>query len=272
MIFIRTTYGFLLFSFVILLISCNKDEGIAVGPPSTVYFEFSDQQVNESDGLVSVTVLLDKPQNVKTVINFDVSGNAINNESSSINGDYELVSSSPLIIPAGEISGNIELRLIEDNNFESQNEHIGLTLNAILEGNARLSESTNLLSHKCDIRENDFKILLEWTSHDDSPADVEMFVELPNNQIVSSIDNQGVEELTIANTKTDERYFVDIWYKEGTSVIDYKLTFLKSGHTEQTILHEGHLDPFESSEVGSEESDVLKNYLLVKDGQDLVVL
>lgn len=254
----------------IALSSCSSDEPVAVGEPSVISFVPGASVLDEGSGTMQVNIQLDKPQNVRTVVNFRVEGNAVSNLSSLKNADYELITEPPLIIPAGEQQASIELRILEDEVFEQERENIILTMDAVLEGNATLSNNPRNLSSTYEIQENDYRLFLEWQNPEDEAVNMNLYVELPNKELLASENTEGFEELTIVNARENEQYYVDIWYQDGETEADYQLKCLKAGERNKTVLLRGKFNAVNSrNDRGEKAQELINNHLLVRAGRDL---
>lgn len=256
----------------IMLSSCQEEAEVAVGAPSEIAFALDAQTYDEGSGTVKVNVILDKPQNVRTVLNYRIEGNAISNLKSILQADFELITEPPLIIPKGETTAAIEFRIVEDEIFEADLESIVFKLDAVLEGNAALTEDLNRLTHTINIQENDYKLFLEWENTDNSNVDMNLYVELPNKKLLASEKSAGFEEVTIVNARDNEQYYVDVWLNEGDALVNYYLKCQKAGSTEQETLLNDHFVPGVNAGQEENRSELLKNYLLVRAGKDLKIL
>ncbi len=103
-----------------------------VDAPPTVSFNSPGGSVPENSGVVLATVNLSFASAADTTIHFTVSGTANNP------GDYS-IAASPLVIPAGQTSGTIQINLVDFIGFEPS-ETVILTLGAPT--NATLGDST----------------------------------------------------------------------------------------------------------------------------------
>ncbi|WPP51290.1 Calx-beta domain-containing protein [Catalinimonas niigatensis] len=255
----------------LLVLSACKEEDVAVGDPSIVSFALAQDASKEGDGIVKVLINLDKAQNTETVIHFKVDGNATAFSSIPTQADYELLSDSPLVIKKGETSTAIEIKLIEDHDFEQQFENLILSLDGILEGNAILSSDFRKLTHVHEIEENDYLLFLEWESEQE--VDLNMFIEMPNKSLLSANSERGFEEITMINVKDQEQYFVDIWYNSGESQVSYQLKSLNAGEKEKKILVDGIFSTDLTSKNSSSIPDQsYQDFLMIKKGRELIVL
>lgn len=252
-----------------LLISSCQEEDVATGEPSTVYFQQSDGTSYESGGLIKIPVYLDMPQNAETLVQFNISGNALVADNFTQNPDYELITESPLSIPKGESMAYIEVRIIEDQIFEQEFENFSFQLERIVDGNASLSGNSQLLSYTHEIIENEYQLKLEWDQAEGS--DLNMFVELPNKSLIEASGNSGIEELTVINVKDQEQYYLDVWY-EGEASVAFQLKSLQAGVKEARLLLSSSFNPGNEKTNASEAQSNSQNYLLIKDGGSLKIL
>jgi len=277
MLYFNKPHLTLLFSTTLIsllaVVSCRQeDEAVAVGDPSKVSFILTEQSHDEGEGTVTIDIKLDRPQNVRTVLNFQVGGNATSNLISLSEADYELLTQPPIVIPEGQTSAVIEVRLVEDKNFEPTLEQIDFHLNAILEGNAVLSDDANTLSHTCYIQENEYKLFLEWDHPEGEKVDMSLYVELPNKELLASEGDGDHEELTIVNTQENQQYYVDIWLNKGDTDVKYNLKTLKAGTEQKKTLIDGHFYPEKTNNQEDNRTELLKNHLLIRSGNDLRIL
>ncbi len=250
--------------------SCSSDEPVAVGEPSLISLETDKLIVDEGENTVKLNILLDKPQNVRTIINFRLGGNATSTLASLHQADYEVITEPPVIIPAGEQVATVELHIIEDEIFEPELENITLTLDAVLEGNAALNDNPASLTQTIDIQENDYRLFLEWHNPENEQVNMNLYVELPNRELLASEKTTGFEEVSIVNAQENEQYYVDIWYQNGETEVDYLLKCLRAGETEKKVLAEGHFSSDNSRNNSSDRfTELINNHLLVRSGRDL---
>jgi hypothetical protein len=273
-LFSKTSFSYLLpvFAFSTVVFSSCKDEDlVAVGEPSQVYFEVDHGRSDEGSGMLRINIMMDKPQNVPTYINFKVEGNASAGMLSSSGSDYELITESPAVIAKGQTSTSIELLIHEDEDFEQQLENIIFRIDAVLEGNAILSDNFQQRTHVHEIIENDYLMFLEWESdQEEDEVDLNMYIELPNKELISADNPQGFEEITITNTRSLQQYFVDIWYHKGSANVAYQLKCLKAGEKEKQVLVSGRFNPGLSSKSDNNSNpEAIQNYLMIKEGKEL---
>nr|WKN36328.1 hypothetical protein K4G66_28615 [Tunicatimonas sp. TK19036] len=254
----------------LLIISCQEDEdtnnfGL---PASLVQFSASEATSKEGSGHQEVKIYLDRPQEGKTLVDFSVGGN-ITPSTSSVKGDVKVITASPLIIEAGETEGIIEFEILEDKEFEAEPESISITLNSIITGNAQLSSSISERNYRHHIQENEYELALQWDQTDESPSNVDLVVELPNNAVQISENIDGSEKLVLNNVRENDSYLVTVWYYEGESSIDYDVLFRKAG-SKSILLQEGSFQTGEANrEFSLTNGQGTRHYKMVCSGTDL---
>lgn len=252
----------------LLVFSACKEEEVAIGDPSIVSFAQSNDISNEGESTIKILLTLDKPQNTETVVHFKVEGNAT---PGTTNSDYELLSDSPLVFKKNETQVAIEIMLAEDKIFEQHLENIIISIDDVLEGNAILNPVRQKLIHIHEIEENDYQLFLEWES--DQKADLNMFIELPNKNLLSANSSGGFEEITMTNVKDQERYYIDVWHNGGESQVSYQIKTLSAGEEDKKILVNSSFDPVHGSKSSdSSEESTYQNFLMIKEGRELKVL
>ncbi len=96
------------------LLSCGDDDNNNfLLPRSTVTLNKTSDSSSEGYGEQQLLVRLDKPQEGRTVISFQVEGNATVGASAYSHTDVELLTASPLVVEAGETQAFIKYKLVE---------------------------------------------------------------------------------------------------------------------------------------------------------------
>lgn len=258
------------FSSLLFLTAC-QEEDVATGEPSQVSFQQNSGYSNENDGIVKIPIQLDMPQNAETLIHFTLGGNAIQANVNVSNPDFELLTESPLSIRKGESMAFIEIKILDDTQFEQDYENINLQLERIVSGNAVLSIDANQLTYSHEIVENDYKLFLEWDAT--QTVDLNMFIELPNKGLISANNTSGFEEVTVINVKDQEQYFVDIWYQGEESLVSFELKSLNAGEKEKKLLLNGSFNTdLNGKNTENKNETNYQNYLMIKEGQGLKIL
>ena len=216
-----------------VLIACKDDDP----GPVNLYFTTSASDAVESEGLQTITIQLSRAADQIILLDFTVAGNA------ALNGDYKMISSSPLSIPVGSDSFNIEIDLIDESIIETVDKTLTFDLTNTSTG--VLSTTTGDLSHTFTIIDNDvipsngLQFDLIWELGPGADIDlVNLDLLLLSNVVDSSgfiIDfevytadvgdnNSGFETVLLNNNAADGEYFPAIFYTEGSSTVNYKLT------------------------------------------------
>jgi hypothetical protein len=89
--------------------------------PPEVFFTWEEQSAEESSGSMTVEVQLETASSKEVIVPFSVEGTATRDS------DYTL-DSSPLVIPAGELTDSTKIHLIEDDDDEEVDETIVLSI------------------------------------------------------------------------------------------------------------------------------------------------
>lgn len=97
----------IMFICIIVMMGCTTDDVL----PSLVAFEPESNSLSEADGSVTINASLNAPASSATTIFIEIVGTAI------FNVDYSL-SADELIIPQGDMSGDIIVNGIQDNELE----------------------------------------------------------------------------------------------------------------------------------------------------------
>jgi len=129
--------------FILLLIACSDDDP----GPVNLNFTTSASDAVESAGLQTITIQMSRAADQMILLDFTVDGNA------ALNGDYKMISSSPLDIPVGSNSFDIEIELIDESIIETVDKT--LTFNLTMASTGVLSTTTGDLSHTFTIFDND---------------------------------------------------------------------------------------------------------------------
>ncbi|MEK6478750.1 Calx-beta domain-containing protein [Catalinimonas sp. 4WD22] len=257
--------------YLLLFLPACQEEDVATGEPSQVSFQQSAGYSNENDGIIKIPIQLDMPQNAETLVHFSLGGNAILANLNVQNPDFELLTESPLTIKKGESIAFVEIKILDDSQFEQDYENINLQLERIVSGNAVLSNDVNQLTYNHEIVENDYKLYLEWDAA--QTVDLNMFIELPNKELISANNTSGFEEVTVINVKDQEQYFVDIWYQGEETLVSFELKGLNAGETEKKLLLNGSFNSDLNSKSTQNKNETnYQNYLMIKEGHNLKIL
>lgn len=142
---IKLTLFYLL---VLLISSCSSNVSITAStagqisstvPGSVIEFDLPTQTLEESAGLVTIPLTLNQAVTRNMVIAFQLGGSA------ELGADYSLLSTSPILIPAGQRTVNIQIQINDDSLVEST-ETIIITLVATINGPSLGAQTTHILS------------------------------------------------------------------------------------------------------------------------------
>lgn len=221
--------------FILLLIACSDDDP----GPVNLNFTTSASDAVESAGLQTITIQMSRAADQMILLDFTVDGNA------ALNGDYKMISSSPLDIPVGSNSFDIEIELIDESIIETVDKT--LTFNLTMASTGVLSTTTGDLSHTFTIFDNDvipnngLQFDLTWELGTGVDIDlVDLDLVLVSNIILDSMgqiitdslqfysdfgDNvSGFETVLLNNNAPDGEYSPVIFYIDGTSSVNFTIT------------------------------------------------
>jgi hypothetical protein len=251
------------------LSSCQEDEVVFSGNPSQISFATHQCTATEGSGLQQVTIRMDEPQDSDTFVHFRISTNAEQFVAGHAGADFELLTESPVRIPAGAQEALIELQLREDEVFEYEAEQIEFQLEAVLSGHAEIAAGQN--THLLQIQENDYELSLGWTAEEGkSVPDISFFVELPNYHLFSSREEGDGEKLILTNVHDKQEYLIDVVYEDGEAPADYELHFLKAGAENAELLVNGRFG--ENTGSMGQQRPMIQHYRLFKRGDKLSIL
>lgn len=225
--------------FLLVLAGCSDDED----PANKAGFEVSSKIGSEGDATVLITVKLVSSVDKSTALYFEVAGNA------ALNGDYRLVTPSPVNIEAGAKEAVIKIELLNESIIESS-ENIALTLTAASSGIV-IDESKNKFVFT--IEDNDkapaegIQIDITWSSG--SVRDIDEFnldlyiannVAIVNNVVESynlfskSENSSGFESVWLPGDAPDGKYYIVVYYMTGSEDVDYAFAVNGPGFTNKT--------------------------------------
>jgi len=218
-----------------VFIACKDDDP----GPVNLNFTTSASDAVESAGLQTIAIQMSRAADQMIELDFTISGNA------ALNGDYKQITTSPLIIPVGTSSINIEIDLIDESIIETIDKTLTFNLTNVSPG--VLSTTTGDLSHTFTILDNDaipsngLQFDLTWDLG--AGADIDLvnlnlvlftnlvldgeFVILDSlilytNDIGSN--DSGFETVLLNNNAADDDYYAMVIYFDGSSSANYKLT------------------------------------------------
>lgn len=221
-----------------------RDE--ATDSVSTVSFQSTTSSATEGDGTVTMQVAFSQAASADTQLNFSLSGDA------ALNGDYTLVTTSPLTIAAGATSASIQIKLIDESIIETEDDHLVVTLTAAGTG-LTLGSSTQLV-HTLTITDNDqapdqnLQMDLTWSLGEGVDIDnVNLDLYLANQVVISensvtsanlytaSENGTGFETVTLTADEPDDEYYMVVVYSKGSATVDYRVNVNGSGMANVSI-------------------------------------
>ena len=249
--------------------SCGDDDTNNFSLPSShITLDKTSGSSAEGSGEQRLAVRLDKPQEGKTIVNFQVEGSATVGISSYSKTDVRLLTESPLVIEAGETEAFITFELVEDEDFEPVTEQFTITLNSVLEGNAQLSTQKTAYTHV--LQENDYELTLSWeakTTDSEKVAsdqvDLDLSVEQSNSVYIVSDSKEGVEKLLLTNVSRQSDYRINVWYYQGSADISYTLTYRAADAEEQVLANGTFANGQASDEFDLSPGSAIQNFRLV---------
>jgi hypothetical protein len=239
---------------IILLQACGSDDDDS---SSTITLDATEQTVEENAGTQKVSISLGKTVSASTQLYFELSGTA------SLNGDYKLLTSSPVTIAAGASTATISIQVIDEAIIEST-ESVIVQLTAAGNG-IELSSDTTKNIFTLTINDNDtapenddVQIDLTWGSGGgDNIDDEDLNLYIVNNVEISdetitdfdmydgSENESGFESLTLPSDAPDGDYYIVVAYNAGSSSVDYKINLNGAGYSNDSAT-----GTFSSSDVG----------------------
>lgn len=239
---------------IILLQACGSDDDDNSG---TLTLDATEQTVDENDGTQRISISLGKTVTASTQLYFELSGTA------SLNGDYKVVTSSPVTIAAGASTATISIQVIDEAIIEAT-ESVIVTLTATGNG-IELSSDTTKNIFILTINDNDaaptnhdVQIDLTWGSggaDDIDDEDLNLYivnnVEITDYTITDfdmydgSENESGFESLVLPAEAPDGDYYIVVAYNEGSSSVDYKINLNGAGYSSDSVT-----GTFSSGDVG----------------------
>jgi hypothetical protein len=239
---------------IILLQACGSDDDDS---SSTITLDATEQTVEENAGTQKVSISLGKTVSASTQLYFELSGTA------SLNGDYKLLTSSPVTIAAGASTATISIQVIDEAIIEST-ESVIVQLTAAGNG-IELSSDTTKNIFTLTINDNDtapenddVQIDLTWGSGGgDNIDDEDLNLYIVNNVEISdetitdfdmydgSENESGFESLTLPSDAPDGDYYIVVAYNSGSNSVDYKINLNGAGYSNDSAT-----GTFSSSDVG----------------------
>ncbi len=240
---------------IVLLQACGSDND--ENAASTITLDATEQTAEENAGAQKVSITLGKTVTTATQLYFELSGTA------SLNGDYKLLTSSPVTIAAGASTATISIQVIDDAIIEST-ESVIVQLTAAGSG-IELSADTTKNIFTLTINDNDtaptnndVQIDLTWGAggaDDIDDEDLNLYiannVEITDETITDfdlydgSENESGFESLVLPADAPDGDYYIIVAYNEGSSSVSYKLNLNGAGYNNDSAT-----GTFSSGDVG----------------------
>src|SRR5690606_320676 len=125
------------------LTSCKDDDDPE--PRAKVSFSSANISVNEDQGDLPVTVVLDRALNEDVVVEYSISGSATRrNSTNAATADYQITGTiGEVLIPKGQTSGTINISILNDGVYEDD-ETIVLTIDDVDSDLVDFGERTQL--------------------------------------------------------------------------------------------------------------------------------
>jgi hypothetical protein len=196
----------------------------------------------EDAGTQSATLKLNKAATSDVTVTFALKGNA------ALNGDYTLLTPSPLTVKAGSSIAQIDFKIIDDSVIEATDKKITFEITGV-QGQT-LDTNSDRLSYTYTITDNDkipadgMQVDLTWDlgeGVDIDSANLDMYlvynVVVDNNQVTSLDVNQdvyseklsGFESFVIGSAIKDTEYYVVAVYKTGSVAVPFTFGFSTTG-------------------------------------------
>ena len=224
---------------LIVLIGCNEKE-----TDNTAGFETISEVVQEADGSVEIKILLDRPVAQATSIYFEFEGDA------ALNGDFKLITASPLEVTANSREVVIEIELIDESIIESS-EEMKFTLTASggdLVIPPAKSEFTLTIEDNDEAPSEGIQVDLTWASETETDIDefdLNLFIVdnvkiadgyVEDFDMYSRSENQtGFETAWIDADAADGEYYIVALYGSGNNDIPYTIEINGTGFDHETV-------------------------------------
>lgn len=238
---------------IVLLQACGSDDADS----STITLDATGQTVEEDAGTQKISISLGKTLSASTQLYFELSGTA------SLNGDYKVLTSSPVTIAAGASTATISIQVTDDVIIEST-ESVIVQLTAAGNG-IELSSDTTRNIFTLTIYDNDtapvnddVQIDLTWGSggaDDIDDEDLNLYiannVEITDDAITdfdlydASENESGFESLVLPANAPDGDYYIIVAYNRGSSSVDYTINLNGAGYSNDSAT-----GTFSSDDVG----------------------
>jgi len=213
----------------------------------------------EDAGTQSATLKLNKAATNDVTVSFTVKGTA------ALNGDYTLLTPSPLTVKAGASTAQIDFKIIDDAIIESTDKKITFEITGVT--GQTLDTNSDRLTYTYTITDNDkiptdgMQVDLTWDlgeGIDIDSANLDLYlvynVVVENNEITSldvnedifSENTSGFESYVISSKVKDTEYYVAAVYKDGSIAVPFTLGFSNEANGSSQSA-----GSFKSTEVGT---------------------
>jgi hypothetical protein len=224
--------------------SCKDDDP---PPNAIVAFETTESELFENDGIIDLTIKLDKPASETIVLSFSLGGTATKLGSSG--GDYDVSPDGTVTILKGESEADIEIEVFEDDDFEVDfsgddvvsSETVIITITGVVSGPGQLGEENRV--HTVSIFEDDMLVVLSWdgADSDDTDVDMDLFLWLDDpgdatDDFVllggSTTEGTASEGIIMPGDFPDTDFgFSYVYYAGMEDDLDFAVTFINFGGT-----------------------------------------
>jgi len=237
--------------------SCKKDSG---GTTSTVSFPTTSITYAEDRGAISIPISLSSPQSQDVEVNFNWSST---DTITFLGGNFTFVTLSPVTIPAGQTTANIQLQIINSPQITASH-NVTLTLsstssNAILSTLSGATTCALTITNSNLVPANELQVDLVWYLTSSPLADINAvnlglflqdsvtFETIDNEQVISgsadvvlngndtirSDNTTGFQTMYLPSTAPDSAYYIAIPYFSGSSAVSFYITLNGLGNIDQ---------------------------------------
>ncbi len=210
----------------VLFISCQDNNN-----SQPTGFDVAASTGAEDAGTQSATLKLNKAASSDVTVTFALKGTA------ALNGDYTLLTPSPLTVKAGSSTAQIDFKIIDDSVIEATDKKITFEITAV-QGQT-LDTNSDRLTYTYTITDNDkiptdgMQVDLTWNLGEGVDMYLVYNVVVENNQVTSLDINQdvysektsGFESFVIGSAVKDTEYYVAAVYKEGSVAVPFTFGF-----------------------------------------------
>jgi len=215
---------------MLAVMGCDEEESTPSG------FTVDASSGDESAGTQSVTFNLGRTAASTLEVEFETTGSA------SLDGDYTLLTPSPLTVTAGASTATITFRVSDESIIESD-ETIQFKLTSIddqaLASNDR-STYTYTVTDNDEVPTEGMQVDLTWTLGDGvsiDTADLDLYLaydvvvednevqSMEVNESIYSANESGFESYLMSKGIKDTEYYVVVVYRKGTVAVPFALGF-----------------------------------------------